>query len=763
MKIAFYQFIQQQKKTVLLICLLGTIFFSQASGKTVMYGTTQYGGANGKGTIFEYDPVAHTYTAKYSFDGTNGSYPMGSLLEYNGKFYGLTSAGGPRNLGVLFEFNPVNYAYAVIDSFNGVKKGAVPYGSLTLFQNKLYGMTKNGGILDEGVIFFYDPAAGVIKKLWDFNDVTYGKNPYGSLVVYNNTLYGYTTNGGASGNGLMFYWSFEDSTGVKVSDLAAMYGKPYGTPVLYNNKLWGTFRTGGSYNKGALYSFCGVGCGFDLYNEFSNTYHTDGDYPECSVVIYNGKLYGTTTTGGSNGSYGTLYECSLTSPFTFAVKYNFKNDALGYYPCGGLTQYNGKIYGVTRYSNSSAGSIFEYSPSTGTMTNSVAMTSANGYNPGYTTLVPYNVRYKLSVRVFDGATELKDAVVTLTSNNRKVPYNSTAYSMDTVSGIYYYQISKPGYVTKTGAFTIADANYSEGITLSASPVPFITVNTGLSILEGNTLIIPSGKLAAADMQQGASSLTFTVTSAPTHGRLEKTNNAGTAISSFTQDDINNSLIQYVNDGITGTSDGFSFTVDDGTGNTTAVTTFTITVTAVNDAPGFTKGDDVTVNENVSTQTITNWATSISKGGSDESSQTLSFRVTNDNNSLFYTQPSISSSGTLTFRPATNAYGTAIVSVRLGDNGGRVNGGVDSSDVKTFLITVVQPPFMTVSTNSLNIAGSSAGTFSFNINSNISWSVTCSQSWIQLQTSSGSGNNTINITAIDNPATSERTASITVTG
>src|SRR2546429_93753 len=70
--------------------------------------------------------------------------------------------------------------------------------------------------------------------------------------------------------------------------------------------------------------------------------------------------------------------------------------------------------------------------------------------------------------------------------------------------------------------------------------------------------------------------------------------------------------------------------DGGTTNggvdTSASQTFTITVNAVNDAPSFTKGADQTVNNNAGAQSLTNWASSISAGPSNESSQTLSFQV-----------------------------------------------------------------------------------------------------------------------------------------
>ena len=55
----------------------------------------------------------------------------------------------------------------------------------------------------------------------------------------------------------------------------------------------------------------------------------------------------------------------------------------------------------------------------------------------------------------------------------------------------------------------------------------------------------------------------------------------------------------------------------GGADTSAAQTFTITVTAVNDVPSFTKGADQTVNEDAGAQSVTGWATAISAGPSDE--------------------------------------------------------------------------------------------------------------------------------------------------
>jgi hypothetical protein len=123
-------------------------------------------------------------------------------------------------------------------------------------------------------------------------------------------------------------------------------------------------------------------------------------------------------------------------------------------------------------------------------------------------------------------------------------------------------------------------------------------------------------------------------------------------------------------------------------DTSAPQTFTITVNAVNDAPSFTKGPDVTVLEDSGAHTIDPWATGISKGPADESGQGVSFHVTgNTNPDLFAAGPSIAPSGALSFTLAANAYGTSSISVVIKDDGGTANSGVDTSAAQMFTITV----------------------------------------------------------------------------
>ena len=132
---------------------------------------------------------------------------------------------------------------------------------------------------------------------------------------------------------------------------------------------------------------------------------------------------------------------------------------------------------------------------------------------------------------------------------------------------------------------------------------------------------------------------------------------------------------------------FDYNASDGTVFAASDASVNITVNSVNDAPSFLIGPSQTVAEDADSQLVVGFATGISAGAANENTQTLTFIVSNDNPGLFQAQPSINAQGDLIYRAADNANGSARVTVVLKDDGGVLNGGVDTSAAQSFTITV----------------------------------------------------------------------------
>jgi hypothetical protein len=132
------------------------------------------------------------------------------------------------------------------------------------------------------------------------------------------------------------------------------------------------------------------------------------------------------------------------------------------------------------------------------------------------------------------------------------------------------------------------------------------------------------------------------------------------------------------------------TVDDGTLTNSA--TLTAGVAWVNQAPSFNLAiQSYIVDKYDVAVTLANAVTNIQAGPTNESSQLVTFVVTNNNSSLFLNQPTVSSLGTLIFTPGKVA-GIVTVGIRAVDNGGALNGGTSNSASQTLTITIPPNPF-----------------------------------------------------------------------
>ncbi|WP_299184368.1 Ig-like domain-containing protein [uncultured Aquimarina sp.] len=222
--------------------------------------------------------------------------------------------------------------------------------------------------------------------------------------------------------------------------------------------------------------------------------------------------------------------------------------------------------------------------------------------------------------------------------------------------------------------TINPVNDAPSFSLLASPDQTVLEDSGAQTVNGFASAIDDG-------DGNTQTLTFNIT-----------NDNNALFSSQPAIDVTGNLTYTPATNVSGsTTVTVNLSDDGGTANggidTSADQTFMITINPVNDAPNFSllTSPDQTVLEDSGAQTVNGFASAINDGDGD--TQTLTFNVTNDNNALFSSQPAIDVTGNLTYTPAANAIGTALVNINLSDDGGTANGGIDTSSDQTFMITV----------------------------------------------------------------------------
>ena len=170
---------------------------------------------------------------------------------------------------------------------------------------------------------------------------------------------------------------------------------------------------------------------------------------------------------------------------------------------------------------------------------------------------------------------------------------------NTTSDSFSYNVADP-----TGN-TLAAQTFSITVTAVDDDAP-TAVNQSTTVSEGATnVVLSTTDLSSTDLDTADATLIYTVGNV-TNGNLTINGSAWAAGTNetFTQQDIIDGNVLYTHDGSNTTSDSFSYSVADPTGNTLAAQTFSITVTAVDDDAPTTVNQSTTVSEGASNVALT---------------------------------------------------------------------------------------------------------------------------------------------------------------
>lgn len=187
-----------------------------------------------------------------------------------------------------------------------------------------------------------------------------GQAPYGNLVLFGDTLYGTTYDGGTNGTGAVFSIKTNGSAftelhsfGPLVSGHNADGAYPYNGLVLSGGMLYGTTFQG-VVGWGSVFGISTNGGSFSLIHGFTNG--LDGAQPRGALVIVSNILYGTTSGTGTN-SYGNIF--SLNTNGAITPMHSFSTNNEGALTQAGLTLVGNVLYGTTyKFGTNGYGSIY---------------------------------------------------------------------------------------------------------------------------------------------------------------------------------------------------------------------------------------------------------------------------------------------------------------------------------------------------------------------------------------------------------------------
>lgn len=250
--------------------------------------TCSQGGVVGSayGCISKYNLTTGVLTNMLSFDETtNGRQPLGSsLVKVGDAYYYLTFAGGtngltagsPNGAGVLgrLTFDGLNQpVFTTVLHLPGRFVANSAGDVVSDGTNNLYFLS-SGVATNPGAIVKFNTINSQLTTLFTFitNAVAltnYGKQPYGTPILYNNELYFTTLAGGTQGKGVLAKLTLGNNTFTKLADMEgivglALGGSPqYGGGTLYTNPATGRISIYLPINKGGANAPAGLtsGCG----------------------------------------------------------------------------------------------------------------------------------------------------------------------------------------------------------------------------------------------------------------------------------------------------------------------------------------------------------------------------------------------------------------------------------------------------------------------------------------------------------------------
>ena len=249
--------------------------------------------------------------------------------------------------------------FTTLVKFNGTNGADLRAGLVQATDGSFYGTTMTGGTSACGCgTIFKVTRAGVLTTLHTFTGPD-GSGPDGALIqATNGSFYGTTAYGGASYGGALGYGTvFKITPAGALTTLHSFDSTDGANPnaglvQAADGSFYGTTTYGGANGDWGTVFRITPGGALTTLHSFAGQ---DGADPFALIQASNGSFYGTTGNGGTfdyfcNGC-GTIFK--ITQAGAFTTLYSFTGGTDGYNPLAGLVQAtNGSFYGTTAYGGS---------------------------------------------------------------------------------------------------------------------------------------------------------------------------------------------------------------------------------------------------------------------------------------------------------------------------------------------------------------------------------------------------------------------------
>ena len=122
-----------------------------------LYGATAHGGTSNYGTVYEITASGSEHVI-YSFKGApDAAAPEAAPIVVNGVLYGTTPSGGQYNYGAVYKVTTTGKEQVLHSFTGGATDGSNPIGGLVNVNGELYGTAFYGGKYGDGTVFKIAP------------------------------------------------------------------------------------------------------------------------------------------------------------------------------------------------------------------------------------------------------------------------------------------------------------------------------------------------------------------------------------------------------------------------------------------------------------------------------------------------------------------------------------------------------------------------------------------------------------------------------